>query len=153
MSREPKSEAADHWNSRFKSADFLFGTEPNLWLRDHAAAFPPKGRVLCVADGEGRNSVWLAQQGFQVDAFDIAEIAIEKARGLATQAGVTVNYQIADCDGFAWPTDGYDGVAAIFVQFAEPAVREPNLERSRDAMGALQANRWCPVRELDLTRR
>jgi 2-polyprenyl-3-methyl-5-hydroxy-6-metoxy-1,4-benzoquinol methylase len=99
MSKNPPSDAADHWNRRFKGPDFLFGTEPNQWLCNHATAFASQGRVLCVADGEGRNSVWLAKQGFQVDAFDIADIAVGKARRFAARAGVTVNYQIAASPG------------------------------------------------------
>jgi SAM-dependent methyltransferase len=80
--------------------------------------------VLCVADGEGRNSVWLARRGLQVDAFDISDIGVAKARRLAKDQGANVNFQVADCDGFAWPEAAYDGVAAIFVQFADPALRE-----------------------------
>lgn len=117
------SDAAAHWNTRFAGDDFLFGTEPNRWLRDHTGVLPPGGRVLCVADGEGRNSVFLARQGFAVDAFDVSDVAVAKARRLAAKASVTVNFQLADCDGFAWPSAAYDGVAAIFVQFADPALR------------------------------
>jgi SAM-dependent methyltransferase len=80
--------------------------------------------VLCVADGEGRNSVWLAQRGLQVQAFDIAEQGVAKARQLAAQHGVQVDYAVADCDGYAWPQGTCDGVAAIFIQFADPALRE-----------------------------
>jgi 2-polyprenyl-3-methyl-5-hydroxy-6-metoxy-1,4-benzoquinol methylase len=117
------SRDASHWNDRFAGEDFIFGTEPNRWLREHAAAFKPRGRILSVADGEGRNSVWLAKQGFQVEAFDFSAVGIAKARKLATQAGVTVDYQLTDCDGFAWPKAAYDGIAAIFVQFADPELR------------------------------
>ena len=116
-------DAAEHWNRRFERDDFLFGTEPNAWLREHVGALPPGGRVLSVADGEGRNSVWLARQGFAVDAFDIAEVGVAKARAFAAREGVAVNFHVADVDGFAWPTAAYDGVAAIFVQFADPALR------------------------------
>jgi len=94
-----------------------------------ARALPPGGRVLSVADGEGRNSVWLAKQGFAVDAFDIAEVGVAKARALAAREGVQVNFHVADVDGFAWPTAGYDGVAAIFVQFADPPLRARLFER------------------------
>ncbi len=80
--------------------------------------------MLCVADGEGRNSVWLARQGLVVDAFDIAEVGVAKARSLAARAGVAVNYRVADCDHFPWPESTYDGVAAIFIQFADPALRQ-----------------------------
>jgi len=118
------ADAAETWNRRFQGDDFLFGTEPNAWLRRHAALWPQGGRILSVADGEGRNSVWLAQQGFVVDAFDIAEIGVAKARRLAERSGVHVNFTVADCDGFGWRPSYYDGVAAIFIQFADPALRE-----------------------------
>src|SRR5512139_4061916 len=123
MSTSAFPDAAEHWNRRFERDDFLFGTEPNAWLREQVGAFAPGGRVLSVADGEGRNSVWLAGQGFAVDAFDIAEVGVAKARALAAREGVQVNFHVADVDGFAWPTAAYDGVAAIFVQFADPALR------------------------------
>lgn len=117
-------DAAKTWNSRFATGDYIFGTEPNAWLREHAAVWSAGQRVLCVADGEGRNSVWLARQGLQVDAFDIAELGVAKARKLAATKGVQVNYAVSDCDSYAWPQGVYDGVAVIFVQFADPAMRE-----------------------------
>ncbi|MBE2241831.1 MAG: class I SAM-dependent methyltransferase [Burkholderiaceae bacterium] len=84
----------------------------------------PGGRVLCVADGEGRNSVWLARRGMSVDAFDIAAVGVDKARRLAAAAGVNVHYEVADCEGWRWPVATYDAVVAIFVQFADPPMRE-----------------------------
>jgi 2-polyprenyl-3-methyl-5-hydroxy-6-metoxy-1,4-benzoquinol methylase len=123
------TDAAATWNRRYAGDEFLFGTEPNAWLREHAGALPPGGRLLSVADGEGRNSVWLARQGFQVDAFDIADRAVEKASAFARREGVSVNFAVADVDGFAWPEAAYDGVAAIFVQFADPETRSRLFER------------------------
>ena len=123
MSAPGFTDPAGTWNRRFAEEGFLFGTEPNHWLRDHAAVWQPGQRVLCVADGEGRNSVWLAARGLQVDAFDVAEVGVAKARRLAAERGVTVNFSVADCDSFAWPEAAYDGVAAIFVQFADPELR------------------------------
>ena len=127
MSTSPPTQfadAAETWNRRFGEEAFLFGTAPNAWLREHAEAWRPGQRVLCVADGEGRNSVWLARRGMHVDAFDIAEAGVAKARRLAAQSGVAVNFVVSDCDNYPWPQDAYDGVAAIFVQFADPAMRE-----------------------------
>lgn len=118
------ADAADTWNRRFAGDDYLFGTEPNAWLREHAGVWQPGQRVLCVADGEGRNSVWLARQGLVVDAFDIAAQGVAKARRLAAAQGVAVNFSVADGDTFAWPEAAFDGVAAIFIQFADPALRE-----------------------------
>jgi len=114
---------AGTWNKRFGGVAYLFGTKPNVWLRDQAGVWSAGQRVLCVADGEGRNSVWLARRGLQVDAFDISEVGVAKARRLAAEQGATVRFQVADCEGFDWPADSYDGVAAIFIQFADPALR------------------------------
>ncbi len=118
------SDAAATWNRRFEGDEFLFGVEPNEWLREHVAVWPPGGRILSVADGEGRNSVWLAGQGFVVDAFDIAAVGVAKARRLAARQGVCVNFSVADCNTYDWPQASADGVAAIFIQFADPAQRE-----------------------------
>lgn len=124
MSTDPSfSDPTGTWNRRFGGDGYLFGTEPNEWLREHAGVWAPGQRVLCVADGEGRNSVWLAQRGLQVTAFDIADAGVAKARRLAAERGVDVDFHVAGCDDFAWPRAGYDGVAAIFVQFADPAMR------------------------------
>lgn len=112
------------WNQRFSGERYLFGTAPNLWLQEHAGVWRPGERILCIADGEGRNSVWLAGCGLHVDAFDIAAAGVEKARRLAAARGVVVNYAVLDCDACQWPEAVYDGVAAIFVQFADSARRE-----------------------------
>jgi SAM-dependent methyltransferase len=111
------------WNKRFSADGFLFGLEPNRWLREHADAWQSGDRVLAVADGEGRNSVWLAARGLRVDAFDIADVGVAKARRLAAEQGVEVNFAVADIAQLEWPENAYDGVAAIFFQFAEPALR------------------------------
>ena len=120
---KPFPNAATTWNKRFEHPGYLFGTEPNVYLKAQAAHYPKSGRALCVADGEGRNSVWLARQGLQVDAFDISEVGVAKARQLAQDAGVRVTYTVADCEHRDWPTDHYDMVAAIFIQFADPVMR------------------------------
>jgi cyclopropane fatty-acyl-phospholipid synthase-like methyltransferase len=127
MSTQPSTEfpdAAETWNRRFRTDGYLFGTEPNAWLREHRGLLQPGQRVLSVADGEGRNSVWLAQQGLAVDAFDVSTVGVAKARALAAERGVNVNFSVSDVDGFAWPEAAYDAVVAIFVQFADPALRE-----------------------------
>ena len=128
------SDPAGTWNQRFAADGYLFGTEPNAWLREHAGVWSPGQRVLCVADGEGRNSVWLAARGLQVQAFDIAEVGVAKARRLADAQGVHVDFQVADCDIYDWPQAACDGVAAIFIQFADPALRERLFGRMVDSL-------------------
>jgi len=117
-------DAAAMWNQRFADEDYVFGREPNEYLRAKAPLLTPAGRVLCVADGEGRNSVWLARQGMEVEAFDISAIGVEKARRLATENGVSVDFSVADCDSWSWSLASHDAVVAIFIQFADPAMRE-----------------------------
>jgi len=121
--------SAQTWNARFAVDSYLFGTEPNSWLRQNAESWKAGSHILCVADGEGRNSVWLAQQGHRVDAFDISDHAVDKAKRLAKQRNVHVNFAVAGCDDFAWPQDQYDGVAAIFVQFNDPVQRRRLFDR------------------------
>ena len=143
--------AAATWNQRFKADDYIFGREPNDFLRTHAALFVPRGRVLCVADGEGRNSVWLARQGLHVDAFDISEIGVQKARALAADSKVNVEFSVSDCDDWPWPEDCYDAVVAIFVQFADPPMRDrlfANMVRSLKPGGLLVLQGYTP-KQLD----
>jgi SAM-dependent methyltransferase len=147
----PFTDPAGTWNKRFAGDDYLFGTAPNEWLRQHAAVWQPGDRVLSVADGEGRNSVWLAGRGLAVDAFDIAELGVAKARRLAAAQGVSVNFAVADCDAFPWPDSAYDGVACIFVQFADPALRDrlfKNIIKSLKPGGALVLQGYTP-KQLD----
>ncbi len=111
------------WDTRFSSENYIFGKEPNVWLARHAAMLKPGGRALAVADGEGRNSVWLATQGLQVDAFDISPVGIEKAKKLAAQEQAEVNFSVSGVQDWSWKPAHYDVIAAIFVQFADPEMR------------------------------
>ena len=122
------------WDARFSSDEYIFGTEPNVWLAQHADLFKPGMRVLAVADGEGRNSVWMAQQGLQVDAFDISPVGIEKAKKLAQQQGVEVNFSIHGVEDYPWTTGDYDAVVAIFIQFADPDTRATLFKRMKSAL-------------------
>jgi cyclopropane fatty-acyl-phospholipid synthase-like methyltransferase len=122
------------WDARFSSDEYIFGTEPNVWLAQHADLFKPGMRVLAVADGEGRNSVWMAKQGLQVDAFDISPVGIEKAKKLARQQGVEVNFSIHGVEDYPWSTGDYDAVVAIFIQFADPETRSTLFKRMKSAL-------------------
>lgn len=83
------------WNSRFDTDDYVFGEAPNAFLRTHAPA-PNRGRALSVADGEGRNGVWLAEQGWQVVSLDFSDVAQRKAEALAIRRGVSLDLVHAD---------------------------------------------------------
>jgi SAM-dependent methyltransferase len=147
MTNTSFTDAATTWNMRFEQEGFIFGLEPNEFLRSHTSLLARGSRVLCVADGEGRNSVWLARQGLQVDAFDIAELGVAKARKLAAEAGVKVAFTVADCDQRVWLADTYDAVVAIFVQFADPPMRDllfANMVRSLKPGGLLLLQGYTP---------
>ena len=86
------------WSKRYGDAgdDYLFGTEPNRFLAHRSALLENGQTALSIADGEGRNSVWLAEQGLRVTAIEIAPVAIEKARRLAAGRQVGVDFILAD---------------------------------------------------------
>lgn len=111
------------WNERYAGTDFLFGTEPARFLTTHAHRLPDACRVLCVADGEGRNSTYLATLGHAVTAFDPAANALTKARKLNADRAVSVAYDLADLESWDWRPAAFDAVAAIFIQFSAPPER------------------------------
>jgi 2-polyprenyl-3-methyl-5-hydroxy-6-metoxy-1,4-benzoquinol methylase len=113
----------DRWNARFAADGFVFGTEPNAFLASQRGRLAPGMSALCVADGEGRNSVWLAKQGLGVTAFDFSPVGLAKAMKLAQQNGVKVDYHQADVNDWNWDAAQYDVVVAIFVQFTPPVQR------------------------------
>ena len=110
------------WNQRFQNPDYVFGELPNAYLRQQKSHLMP-GNALAVADGEGRNGVWLAEQGLVVDAFDFSEVAIQKANALALKRKVSVNFVCVDWESFDWAPEIYDNVVGIFFQFATPDQR------------------------------
>jgi protein-L-isoaspartate O-methyltransferase len=112
------------WNARFAREDYLFGEEPNAFLRTQAHWLPRRGSVLCVADGEGRNSVWLAEQGLHVTAFDFAPNAVVKARRLAERRKVSVSHELGDAYTWPWSRNRYDALVAVFIQFLPPDERD-----------------------------
>jgi cyclopropane fatty-acyl-phospholipid synthase-like methyltransferase len=112
------------WNARYATEDYIFGTAPNVFLASQAAWIRPGMRALAIADGEGRNGVWLAEQGAQVHAIDVSPPALEKARKLAAKRGVTLETEQVDLLDWSWPEAAYDLVAAIFIQFAPPPERD-----------------------------
>ena len=127
------SEELARWNERFGAEGYVFGTAPNAFLAAQKHRLAPGMSALCVADGEGRNSVWLAQQGLRVTAFDFSPVAAEKAQRLARASGVEVEHALADISDWDWDEKQYDVVAAIFIQFAAPP------ERARIFHGMIRA--------------
>ncbi len=117
-------DAARKWDDRYrKSQGLLFGEQANGWLTANAHWLSPASDIVCVADGEGRNSTWLAAHGHRVSAFDVSSVAIDRLHGLAAERGVSVDARVASLADWLWPADSLDAVVAIFIQFAGPTAR------------------------------
>ncbi len=124
MTDTPQQRLQAFWNQRYAGADYAYGTAPNDFLVASLARLPRGGRVLCLADGEGRNGVWLAQQGFDVTSVDIADAGVRKARALAAQAGVALAAVQADVTTFDLGLAAWDAIVSIFLHLPPPARRE-----------------------------
>ncbi|MFQ5334816.1 MAG: class I SAM-dependent methyltransferase [Flavobacteriales bacterium] len=102
------------WNNRFDRSDYLYGDRPNVFFRKVLRHFTP-GRILLPAEGEGRNAVFAASRGWEVDAFDFSEVARDKAMKLAGSRGVEINYCNADIYDVSLKIDYYDVVGVFFL--------------------------------------
>ncbi len=125
--------SADFWNARYSEAGFAYGETPNAFLVSVADQIKPGGLVLVPGDGEGRNGVWLARQGFDVTTVDMSQAGCDKAVALATQHGVTLNAICADLTQWVWPSSTYDAVISIFLHFMPP-VRQTLHAKMRDSI-------------------
>lgn len=117
------SEKFRRWDRRYRTDEYIFGKEPNYFLVSCKPLLPNSGRALAVADGEGRNGVWLAEQGLDVLSIDFSPTALRKAERLAAEHGVKVDVETADVHSWDYPENAFDVVVEIFIQFSSPADR------------------------------
>jgi len=137
----------DRWETRFRPPGYVFGKEPNVFLKAQAHRLRDRKTALAVADGEGRNGVWLAEQGLDVLAIDFSPAALVKAQALAKERGVRLRTEIADVTRWNWPHAAFDVIAAIFVQVVFPAERTAffdNLKRALKPGGLLLMQGYRP---------
>jgi len=113
----------ERWQKRYSTQDYLFGTEPNAFLKAQAHLLPKSGTALAIADGEGRNGVFLAERALDVLSVDFSPAGQAKARALAKQRGVSLRMLEADMTTWDWAPATFDVVAGIFIQFAKPSER------------------------------
>jgi len=110
------------WDERYSADDYAYGTKPNDFLRSVVDKIP-SGRVLCLAEGEGRNSVFLAEQGYDVVAVDSSSVGLTKAKKLASSRGVTITTECKDLTEYTIPKESFDGIVSIFCHLP-PTVRK-----------------------------
>ena len=114
----------ERWNGRFAATgDYVFGTEPNAFLVAQRHRLKPGMRALALADGEGRNGVWLARQGLHVLSVDFSPAGLEKAQRLAARYGVAIETECADLRHWHWEPERFDVVVAILIQFTKPPLQ------------------------------
>lgn len=105
------------WDERYAVEHYIYGEQPNDFLKENYQRIP-KGRVLSLAEGEGRNAVFLAEQGYEVTAVDSSLVGLNKARKLAAQRGVSIEFVHADVKDFPIGESQWDGVVSIFCHVA-----------------------------------
>jgi len=124
----------ERWEGRYRGPGYAFGKEPNYFLAACRTLLPRSGKALAVADGEGRNGIWLAEQGLDVLSIDFSPTAQEKARALAKQRGVSLTIAPADVHAWDYPDAAFDVVVEIFTQFSSPAERAKKWAGMRKAL-------------------
>lgn len=101
------------WDERYSAEEYAYGTTPNKFLVEKVSCIP-KGKVLCLAEGEGRNAVFLAKQGYAVTAVDASLVGLNKARKLAEENDVVVEFIHADLADYDLGENKWDGIVSIF---------------------------------------
>lgn len=101
------------WNERFAEPEHAYGTEPNEFLREWSARVPA-GKVLCLAEGQGRNAVYMAEQGYEVTAVDASDVGLVRASELAAQRGVSIETCHADLNDFVIEPGHWQGIVSVF---------------------------------------
>ena len=101
------------WDERYAEAGYAYGTKPNEFLVEVRKDIPP-GRILCLCEGEGRNAVYLAEQGYTVTAVDASVVGMAKAQKLAAERGVKIETIVSDLEEYAIEKDSFNGVVSIF---------------------------------------
>ena len=111
------------WDERYDTSEYVYGTDPNDFLASLIDEMPG-GRTLCIAEGEGRNAVFLAEHGHEVVAVDASAVGLEKARRLAAERGVSIETLVADLSRFEIAPESWDAIVSIFAH-VPPAIRKP----------------------------
>ena len=106
------------WDERYAGRELVWSASPNRFLVEQAEGMSP-GRALDLAAGEGRNAIWLAQQGWEVTAVDFSPVGIDKGRQIATRNGVQIEWVVADATTWQPPTHGFDLVIVFYLQLPD----------------------------------
>ncbi|WP_040976371.1 class I SAM-dependent methyltransferase [Necropsobacter massiliensis] len=108
------------WDERYQTEDYIFGTQPNEFIARIRPYLPNTGRALDLATGEGRNGIFLAQQGLETEGVDMSAVGLAKARQLAQRYNVAFTTRLANITEMPMPVQHYAVISLVFCHFAEP---------------------------------
>ncbi|MED4532773.1 methyltransferase domain-containing protein [Metabacillus fastidiosus] len=123
----------NQWDTRFQNETFVYGTEPNIFLAEMQKKLQLSGEVLAIAEGEGRNAVFLAEQGMNVTAWDYAKSGLNKTEKLAKHREVTVRTELVDLNEAKWEKERWDEIVCVFGHFPKK-LREKTLQGVKEAV-------------------
>jgi SAM-dependent methyltransferase len=134
------------WDDRYSSVEYVYGTEPSDFLLERCTELPPGGNILCLADGEGRNGVFLASRGMRVTGVDNSAVGLAKAERLAAERGVPLTTVVADLSVWDVGEARWDGVVSIWAHLPAPvrADLHPRLARGLRPGGVLLLEHYHP---------
>ena len=121
------------WNARFQAENYVYGKEPNMFLSEMQKKLKLSGDVLTIAEGEGRNAVFLAEQGMNVTAWDYAESGLAKTKKLAEERSVDVQTKLVDLKEALWEKNKWDELVCIFGHFPKE-LRQKTLQGVKEAV-------------------
>lgn len=133
------------WDEKFDTKHYVYGTEPNDFLKAHFGIIP-MGNVLCLAEGEGRNAVFLAQQGYHVTAVDASIVGLKKAKRLADENNVNIEFIHADLEKYDPGENQWDGIVSIFCHIPDPIRKKlhQKVEKGLKSNGVLLLEAYTP---------
>lgn len=133
------------WDERYSAEEYAYGTKPNDFLADNLKHLP-KGKVLSLAEGEGRNAVFLAKQGYQVTAVDASLVGLNKARKLAKEEGVVIEFIHADLSDYDLGENKWDGIFSIFCPLPSVIRKQlyKNVEKGLKCEGTFLLESYTP---------
>ena len=136
----------EFWNERYSEDGFTYGTNPNDFLATHVNKLKEAGKVLCLAEGEGRNALFLARKGFQVTAVDFSEVGIQKIKENAQKEGLKIEAVVADLKDFDMGEDQWDGIISIFAPLPPPLrkIVHSKIQRALRPKGILILEAYTP---------
>lgn len=123
----------NRWNEKFSKEGFMYGIHPNEFIKNNIHLIPKKSRILCLAEGEGRNAIYLASLGYEIEALDASDVGLDKLNKRAKEEKLSIKTTLIDLEDWK-PTEDFDAIVASFMHLPEPL----RSKAFKTAIGALK---------------